>query len=331
MGIRLPKTKGMLRREAASWLARLQSGRDSDIENKFRRWRDADPRHAEAFDRVHRSYEQAGLLRHSPAAVSGKQGRAIGKPEWKPRPALAAAAALAVLVPVGLLLVGRNPLALGSTEVMMLATSVGEIKSVKLSDGSKVILDTASSVEVEVGRSARKARLKSGRVRFEVADAARPFVVDAGSATVSTDGGVVDVQLAGEQSRVVVLAGTSDVRRRTQQGSDALMVEAGQAVTADAAGLAQKESVPYAPDWTRGMLQFDGTPIAQAIALANRYSNQHIVIDRDLDQLRVTGAFRAGDTEGLGKALAAAFRLSLRRTVDGNLLLTRGGSAPSQK
>ena len=65
------------------------------------------------------------------------------------------------------------------------------------------------------------------------------------------------------------------------------------------------------------MLQFDGTPLPHAVGLANRYSERHIVLAGDLDALRVTGAFRAGDTNGLARALAAAFGLSLehRRTA----------------
>src|SRR5215472_6551839 len=105
MGLRLPKTRGMLRREAASWLSRLQSGRDLDIERKFRRWRDSDPRHAEAFDRVARTYDEAGLLRNSSIMAALRQnGGARPKPGWRSRPALAAAAAILVLVPVGVLL-----------------------------------------------------------------------------------------------------------------------------------------------------------------------------------------------------------------------------------
>ena len=60
------------------------------------------------------------------------------------------------------------------------------------------------------------------------------------------------------------------------------------------------------------MLEFDGTPLEMAVELANRYSDRKIVIAPDLAALRVTGAFRAGDTRGLARALARAFDLSLR-------------------
>src|SRR4051812_8797170 len=106
----------MLRREAATWLARLQSGRSPDIESRFRHWRDSDPRHAAAFDRVRRTYEQAGLLRHSPTVTAALPERPIRKADWQPRPAFAVAAAVAVLVPTALILLRGGLLPFGGTE-----------------------------------------------------------------------------------------------------------------------------------------------------------------------------------------------------------------------
>ena len=106
---------------------------------------------------------------------------------------------------------------------------------------------------------------------------------------------------------------------------------AGQVIAETPTGLTRETNVPAAPDWTRGMLQFDGTPIEAAVALANRYSNRHILISEDAAMLRLSGAFRAGDTDGLAKALAAAFHLSLHRAADGNLILSRKGSPAPRK
>ena len=323
MGFRLPKTKGMLRREAANWLARLQSGRDPDIERKVQQWQDADPRHAAALDRVRRSYEQAGLLRYSPTAVSDQHEPAIRKPEWKPRPALAAAAAIVVLVPIGALMVG-GILPFGRANAMMLMTKVGEIKRVELADGSKVTLDTATKVDVEIGRSRRSAHLRYGRARFQIAQANAPFVVETASGTVTTREGVIDVELAGQQGRIQILAGAADVRGSGQ--ASGLALGAGEAVTVSPVGAEQRSAVTPAPDWTRGMLQFERTPLADAVALANRYSERHIILVGNPGAIRVTGAFRAGDTAGLARALSAAFGLSLQRDHDGNLVLSRGAS-----
>jgi transmembrane sensor len=320
----------MLRRKAVKLLAARQSGRDPNIESKIRKWCEADPRHAAAFDSVLRSYERAGLLRHSPLAVAARPRPALGKPEWKPRPAFAAAAAIVVLVPAGtLLLRGGSPFA--GTNVVMLMTSVGEIKQVNLADGSRITLDTATKVEVEIGRSRRTAHLKYGRARFAVAQSSAPFVVETANSTVSTRQGVVDVEQIGSQSGVQVLAGIANVHGADLPASSNVALGAGQSVAINADGGEPRRALAAAPDWTRGMLQLDGTPLAEAVALANRYSGRHIILVGDLEELRVTGAFRAGDTVGLAKALAAAFGLSIQQRADGNLILARKGSSASRK
>lgn len=204
----------------------------------------------------------------------------------------------------------------------MLATKVGEIRRVSLDDGSKVILDSATSLEVELGHSARRARLKSGRARFEIAPGATPFLVEAGPTIVASNRGTVDIERAGAQSRIEVLAGTADVRQGTRQPLRQTTIGSGQAITSNSAGFA-KEILPTKSDWTRGMLQFDDTPLADAVALANRYSDRHIILGPDLNGLRVAGAFRTGDTAGLAKALAAAFSLSLQQRDNGDMILSR--------
>lgn len=324
VAFRLPRTKARVRREAATWFARLQSGRNPDAEREFREWRDSDSRHSEAFDRISRTYDRAGLLRYSPTVLSGR-----GAPERKRgqlRPALAAVATVAVLVPVGMLVVRWAGAPFGGAETVILMTSVGEIRQVDLADGSRVTLDTATKVEVEVGRSRRSAHLFHGRARFQVARASVPFEVETASATVATSNGVVDVEQIGRQGRVEVLEGTADVRGPGRPQVPQLALGAGQSVSLGPSGAARRDAAAQGSDWTRGMLQFDGTPLPQAIGLANRYSKRHILLAGDLRGLRVTGAFRAGDTAGLSKALAAAFGLSLSRAQNGDLVLSK--SAP---
>lgn len=315
----------MLRREAAGWLARLQSRRDPEVERKFRTWHDADPAHAAAFARVSRSYEQAGLLRQSNAPVAGA-GHAPGGNARTPGYVLAAAAAAAavvILVPAAMIAAGNGAF-FGSTNAVMLVTRVGEIRRVALKDGSHVTLDTGTSLSVEVGPSRRRAELKAGRARFEVAPADTPFVVEAGSATVTSGGSVFDVERAGKQSRVDVLSGSASVEDDRTGGAPALQLQGGQSAAALPSGIQAAHPAPAVGDWTRGMLDFNAMPLGSAVALANRYSEQKIVVAPEVASLRVTGAFRAGDTVGLARALASAFGLSLRTGADGTMTLSPG-------
>ena len=311
----------MLRRDAAAWLARLQSRRDPEIEQKFSRWRDRDPAHAEAFERVAASYQQAGLLRYS--ALASAPARATRPARARqPTYAWAAAAALIFLFSAGIYLVLGSGLWTSETEAVMLSTRIGEIRSVSLSDGSKVTLDTATSVEVEIGRMGRRAMVKAGRARFDVAKAKRPFVIEAGNSIATAEDAVLDVEEFGNQARVDLLAGSAKIGESGAGGRE-LRLAAGETILMVSGHDVERHGLGSAPDWTRGMLEFDGTPLAAAVELANRYSNSKILLSAGLEGLRVTGAFRAGDARGLAGALAEAFHLTVARTPKGNLVLSR--------
>ena len=310
----------MLRREAAAWMARLQSRRDPEIERKFHNWRDRDPAHAQAFERVSNSYQQAGLLRYSmlPTPQAGAAARPM--PSRAPRYALAAAAALVLLLSAGIYLRIEGGPWMSGTEAVMLSTSVGEIRSVNLSDGSKVTLDTDTRVEVEISRSGRLALVRAGRARFDVSNGPTPFLIEAGAARASVAGAVLDVEKFGDRSSVDVLKGSAKVAGwGSERGEQRL--GAGETMTSIPAGDRERLELASGPDWTRGMLQFDGTPLEAAVIQANRYSQSKILLAPGLERQRVTGAFRASDVQGLARALAEAFHLSVSRTAGGNLVL----------
>lgn len=323
----------MLRREAATWLARLEGDGRSEVQQRFRRWYEAHPAHAEAFDRVRRNYESAGLLRRSELArhrsLSPERLR-VSSPQ--PRWAVAAAIAVALLVP-GAILVTQGALSpVGTRNAVLLASAVGEIRQVSLEDGSRVTLDTATKVEVELGRSERRAVVREGRARFEIAPDPRPFIVEAAPARVAAGPAVLDVERFGDDARVEVLSGsaTATLNSDGQRGSF-VNIGAGQGFSSG------QEPGTYVltsdrSAWTKGMLQFDGTPLADAVTLANRYSQQKIVLGPGIEQLRVTGAFKAGDAAGLAKSLAQAFNLNLERTRTGGFTLSpRQVSKPENK
>ena len=73
-----------------------------------------------------------------------------------------------------------------------------------------------------------------------------------------------------------------------------------------------------------GMISADGTPLADQVNEVNRYSADHVVLaEAELGGLRVTGAFKPGNAEALGAALAEALDLSVVTRPDGSVILAR--------
>ena len=57
--------------------------------------------------------------------------------------------------------------------------------------------------------------------------------------------------------------------------------------------------------WRQGFVNFDDQPLAEAVAVMNRYSSDQITIRAaEVASLRVSGQFRAGDSQRFAETLA---------------------------
>jgi transmembrane sensor len=75
------------------------------------------------------------------------------------------------------------------------------------------------------------------------------------------------------------------------------------------------------------MLSFEAGRLDEAIAEANRYSTAKIrFTDPAIGGLRVTGAYRAGDTHGLARSLASSFDLQMTSDARGDIILAPAAS-----
>lgn len=326
-----------VRREASDWVALIHD-QDAAVDRAaFERWRTADPRHASAFARAERAWDSAALLDQT------SFGRARGLPARQrllDRPqvryAFAAAAVLVVAI-LGLSFGGiRWTGANQAAQPTELASSIGQIRKVALPDGSTVTLDTNSALHVAFNGAARRLYLSRGRARFDVAhDATRPFVVMAGSGSVTARGTIFDVAIGGNGVKVVLLRGIVDVRSAKSRSATAKPVMArlrtGQQISFDATTpLPPQPAAASDEQWTNGMLSFDRTRLADALAEANRYSTTPIrLADPALQDLRITGAYRAGDTAGLARSIAGSFALRVDRAPGGGIVLFERRSEPA--
>ncbi|TPG52236.1 FecR family protein [Sphingomonas glacialis] len=318
-----------LRIAAADWRARM-TGPDAALSRlEFERWRARDPRHREAYARIERADTLASAMRHSDTARHRSLSRARSFAS-RPRPVFygIAAAALVVLSVTSAIIVSSRPF---SDPGAMAAkngnysTRIGQIRQQRLTDGSTMILDTNSRVDVALSDTARAVRLLSGRARFDVAhDAARPFIVEAAGHAVTAKGTVFDVFIDRGSLRVDLLRGKVDV---TQAAAGAAHMIAGQTLRtttprtpATIAPLRKGED-----QWTSGMLGFDKTPLADLLEQTNRYSKTKIrLAEPNLGSLLVTGAFRPLPINQLAAGIAAAFSLRADHTPNGDIVLRRG-------
>jgi transmembrane sensor len=74
--------------------------------------------------------------------------------------------------------------------------------------------------------------------------------------------------------------------------------------------------------WRRGQLIFENSRLGDAVAEVNRYSVTQITFaDKDLEELRISGAFASGRPAVFIEALAAYFPIEVTRVGGGAFVL----------
>ena len=314
------------REEATRWWGRMHGPHAEESRAEFERWRAADPRNAAEYAALERTWALAEGLGATAAGRARSLKRQPRPLAWATAPRLAlAAAAMIVIVLFVTLPPGRNPGLSFVAEAH--ATAIGEIRTVKLPDGSSVTLDTDSRVAVEYGDKVRKVRLERGRARFEVRpDPVRPFLVEAGGNVVTAPDASFDVHAEPDGLAILALHGALEVRRQADAPVE-LRLQPGQAVHFAANGGPRSQVEPAgkgSEQWVSGMLVFHGAPLSAVLEETNRYARRGIALDDPaLGAIKVTGAFRPLPADELAASLAAALKLRVARDPSGNLILVR--------
>jgi len=202
-------------------------------------------------------------------------------------------------------------------------TTLGEQRTVQLEDGSRVVLNTQSAIEVRFGSRRRYIHLLRGEALFEVAhDAARPFDVDDDRAIVRAVGTAFNVDRRAGHTTLTVVEGTVAVVTQAR-----VLVHAAERVVITEAGSGEPEKVSdvsAVTAWTHDRLEFDRRPLGEVAEELNRYNQRKIVIHDDaLAHMEVTGVFRATDVQAFMTFLARAPGVRIEETSGGGYLVAR--------
>jgi transmembrane sensor len=201
------------------------------------------------------------------------------------------------------------------------ATTTAQRASIDLPDGSRVVLDADSRIEVTMRLRSRHVALLAGRALFEVAPARwRPFHVDAGEARVRVVGTVFGVRRSDDGVAVTVVRGLVAVT--PGEGNDTLVLRAGQHVDAHRRDIGKPVTVDAeaATSWTRGQLAFDHTPLREMVAQLQRYRRAPIELaGPGLGRLEVSGVFDSDRVDEALDLLPQILPVKVVRQADGSV------------
>lgn len=323
--------------EASDWLVMIEeTALPPHRQREFDAWRAADPRHATTYAEMRAIWDEipalTGLAHLAPMAPAPLTPVTLPpvlspgalRPAVTLRPrrlaigALSAAAAVAfVAVPPAL----YRPLP-------HYATALGEIRTLRLPDGSMVVLGARSTIALNFTARERRVILKGGEAYFEVVhNAARPFAVEAGDSIVRDVGTKFNVNVTDGSIRVAVVEGRVAVASRDAPGGTPKQLHAGQrlellAGQSDTPSQDRPEGASAAPvtpmAWREGRLVYDNVRLADLAADVNRYYAPGItLVGAKVGDVRVTASFRTGEIPAFMTALDAALPVRAERQASG--------------
>ena len=286
-------------REAAGWLALLESGEAGEHEQRqLQEWRLADAEHE-------RAWQAALALQQRFSAVPSRLAMASLQPVRRGRrTALRQLLGLAVVIPTGWWLAQELPLAAWSADV---STATGERRSLTLADGSLLQLNTATAVDLDEAR--RHLRLVRGEVSLQV-PGSHAMTLDTGFGVVTVRQAEVCVHQHDEGCDVRVVGGSVGVQPLRGPW---LELGKGQQLRLSELGVGAIE--PFAAtvlSWRQGVLIAQDQPLGEFLHELSRYRLGLLRWDPAVANLRVTGSFQLADSDRVLALLAAILPLELQ-------------------
>lgn len=294
---------------AIAWHVRLRDG-DDEVWEAFAEWVAADPRHAEAYERI-----EALDDRIAPLLASLGEGQPANDVEPLPAPRrrflLWTGGALAASIAAALTLTSSF-----TSPRYEVATAAGELRQVQLDEGTDIALNGATKLVLDRDNP-RMAALVEGQALFRVRhDDDRPFVLAVGEVRIVDLGTIFDVTREKGEIRVAVSEGKVEYRAADK----IVALVAGQSLVATNEGDVAVSDTPIETvgSWQNRRYLYSGAPLSRVAADLSRALGIPIRVDPALAGRSFSGNLQI---EGSGEAelrrLAVALDVKLEQSGQG--------------
>lgn len=308
---------------AIQWLMRVSDpDAGADVHVACACWRAADPAHERAFTAAQQFWQRDELALALENSLHGPRP-SIWRDSLRPF-GLAAAAVLALAIFTGGLYVLPQVRHFRAWATADEHAPLHAMASVRLADGSHVVLDAGAAFDVLYTGAERRLVLRRGTIIVEATpDAARPMVIHSNVAKVVVLGTRFLVARGLQADRVDVQSGKVAVRGHA---GDEVHLTAGQRVRVDAVGFAPVDSIApgSVADFAAGWRSFEAAPLQTVLDEIGRYRWAPILLkDAGLATLPVTARLQVSEPERAIGALLATMPLRVQELPGGMLRLDR--------
>ncbi len=297
--------------QAAAWLSRQNIGSWGEADDTaLNEWLQQDIANRVAYWRLKAAWGRADRL----AAL--RRDKAVATPAGRiSSRAVKIAAGAAVIAASGV--IGSLWLhAAPQPNDAVYATALGERKTIALTDGSEIELNTNTAIRFHSEKTKKTVALLKGEAYFQIKhDPKRLFIIEADGHRITDIGTKFRVRRDDARLEVALLEGevrfdSADARVKPLSLKPGDMVVA----TAHSAAVMQqpKRDIADALGWRTGMIVFKHTTLAEAASEFNRYNAQKVVIaDAASARLTINGTFQTNDVTAFADAAHAVFGLHI--------------------
>jgi transmembrane sensor len=203
----------------------------------------------------------------------------------------------------------------------------------RLADGSLVEFNQGAEIAVDFSPELRNVDLLKGEAHFEVTrDTSRPFVVTAGRVRVRAVGTAFAVRFDAEAVEVLVTEGRVSVDDGTSRKETVPPAEVAAGFKVVVSSTRDETQVEVRPmtdfdfgerlAWRGRRLEFSGTPLRDAIMRFNTRNRVQLLIgDPSIEDLLVSGIFRADNVEGFVRLMEGSFGVRAERRTAYEIVL----------
>ena len=338
---------------APDWeaIARYLAGESQPEEaSVVEQWLEAHPRDRELVERldVEATIEpadvdvEAALARVHARMAEPLRSRVLSmpparRPLWQPLGVVGLLAAAAVVGVVGTRQLRKAPdPGAQATLARTYTTGVGQRDSVRLADGTRIVLgpDTRLTVPADYGTASRSVELRGDGYFDVVHDAAKPFTVRVGRAVVEDIGTTFSVESDdAAATSVSVIAGSVRLRPAASEATSGVVLAAGDRGSIDEAGRATAQQHVVRDEdvaWTHGRLVFRDAPLSRvANELRRWYGVTLRVNDSALLSTPVSTSFAGEPADRVLNIIGLTLGARVQRQGDtATLIFNRRPTAP---
>lgn len=308
---------------AAAWVERRANTVWCEADQReLDAWLAASPAHLVAYLRADDIWKRADRLRalNRPTGMKPEAAALPSKPIFL---RIAAAFALTALAGTAAAIYIATP------KQQTYSTTIGGRETLALDDGSRIELNTNTSIRVAFSGGQRNIWLDRGEAYFNIVhDAAHPFVVTLGDRRVIDLGTRFRIRRDSDRIEVALLEGKArfDAEIHSAQPRQTTLTP-GDVVTATANSISLAKhplrNLEIDLSWRNGMLVFEHATLGDVVNQYNRYNRTKLVIaDAAVAQLTISGTLPATDIGAFTRVATKLFKLHIEQH-EGEVVVSR--------